>query len=120
MLDALVAAQHTAGMSFLQYYLATVDWIVTLAPVDSDKIVHTYVGLAIWLGTAVVLRRSLGSRLPLLAVIAAELANEVFDFFGRTHWNWPDTRGDLIATWFWPFVLFAALRWLPGLARRRD
>lgn len=105
-------------MSLLPYYLATIDWIVTLAPRGSDKIVHTYVGLAIWLGAAVVLRRSLGGRLPLLMVIVAELANETADYWGRAHWQWHDTQGDLIATLFWPFVLFAAIRWLPWLTRR--
>lgn len=106
-------------MSFIQHYLATVDWIVTFAPRDSDKIVHTYAGMTIWLGAAIVLRRPLGGRLPLLAVITAELLNEIFDFFGRKHWTWADTQGDLIATWFWPVVLFAAIRLMPWLTRKR-
>lgn len=95
------------------------DWIVlTFAPTQADKIVHTYVGLAIWLGAGVVLRRPLASRWPLIAVIAAETLNELYDYFFRVLWTWQDTKGDIIATWFWPFVLFAALRWLPWLTGR--
>ena len=100
-------------------YGRLMDWIVeTFAPTHPDKIVHTYVGLGIWLGVAVVMRRPLASRLPLIAVIAAESGNELYDYLFRRSWNWHDTQGDMIATWFWPFVLFAALRWLPWLNRR--
>lgn len=100
-------------------YGRLMDWIVlTFAPTQADKIVHTYVGLAIWLGAAVLFRRPLSSRLPLLMVIAAEGLNELYDLFFRAMWSWKDTRGDMIATWFWPVVLFAALRWLPWLRAR--
>ncbi|MBB3953551.1 hypothetical protein [Novosphingobium sediminicola] len=100
-------------------YGRLMDWIVdTFAPTQADKIVHTYVGLAIWLGAGVLLRRPLASRWPLIAVIAAETFNELYDYFFRTLWSWQDTKGDMLATWFWPFLLFAALRWLPWLTAR--
>jgi hypothetical protein len=107
-------------MQLLTDYGRLTDWIVlTFGPLQADKIVHTYVGLAIWLVAGVALRRPLSSVLPLLAVLAAEIGNEVYDVFFRTMWSWQDTKGDLIATWFWPCVLFAALRWLPWLTARR-
>lgn len=100
-------------------YGLLMDWIVdTFAPTQADKIVHTYVGLAIWLGAGVVLRRPLASRWPLIAVIVAESLNELYDVLFRALWSWQDTKGDMLATWFWPVVLFAALRWLPWLTGR--
>lgn len=100
-------------------YGRLMDWIVdTFAPQYPDKIVHTYVGLAIWLGAAVVMRRPLASRGPLIAVIVAESLNELYDVLFRTLWSWQDTKGDMLATWFWPVVLFSALRWLPWLNGR--
>jgi hypothetical protein len=106
-------------MSLLAHYLKLVDWIVTFAPSESDKIVHTYVGLAIWLITALALRRPLGSRVPIMAVVLAELLNEIFDYAGRTLWTWADTQGDVIATLFWPLVLFVVIRWIPAMTRSK-
>lgn len=107
-------------MSLLARYLELVDWIVTFAPSESDKIVHTYAGLTIWLMTALVLRRPLGSRGPIIAVVLAELLNEIFDYIGRAVWSWHDTQGDIIATLFWPVLLFSLIRWMPSMTRRQD
>lgn len=70
---------------------------------------HVYVGLGVFLGTAVVLRRRLGSALPWLAALAAACAGEMFDMrddlrtFGA--WHWQGSIHDLWNTLFWPTVL---------------
>ena len=80
---------------------------VQVAP---DKFIHVQVGLAIWCLSALVLRRSLRSPVPLAICILAEVANEVLDRLSAGSWRWADTAGDALATWFWPVVLFAILR----------
>jgi hypothetical protein len=78
--------------------------------VAPDKFIHVQVGLAIWCLSALVLRRSLRSPVPLAICILAEVANEVLDRMAAGSWKWGDTAGDALATWFWPVVLFAILR----------
>ena len=59
---------------------------------------HIYVGLAVFLLAAALLRRPLGSWLPIGAVVAAALAGEIWDLLdtyaagARLHWdrNWHD------------------------------
>jgi hypothetical protein len=48
---------------------------------------HVYAGLFLQLGAALVLRRSLRSPWPWLAVLVAEFGNEVYDY---TYEIWPD------------------------------
>lgn len=108
-------------MDLLQDYETTISWLVSLCP-EPDKFAHTYAGLAIWLVAALLLRRPLRSGWTLVPVIALELANETVDWLARGSWFWPDTARDLAATWFWPLVLFAALRlfpWLGGASARQ-
>lgn len=78
--------------------------------VGPDKFVHVQVGLAIWCLSAIVLKRSLRSLLPLALCFLAEIGNELLDRRYSGSWNWPDTAGDALATWFWPVALFLLLR----------
>ncbi|BCA62015.1 hypothetical protein HMP09_1249 [Sphingomonas sp. HMP9] len=81
-----------------------------------DKFAHTYAGLLLWLLTAILLRKPLSSRLPLVSLVVLEVGNEVIDRPAHGVWQWPDTLGDAAATWFWPFVIAASLRYLPWLS----
>lgn len=80
----------------------------------SDKFAHTYIGLSIWLVGALVLRKSrIRFEAALLLVVAIELANECVDRVAHGSWMWPDTLGDMAATWFWPALLTVSLRCFP-------
>jgi hypothetical protein len=105
-------------MPFAQNYEAVIAWIVDHCP-STDKFAHTYVGLAIWLGAAVVLRRPLHSWAPLAVVVVAEVANECVDRLAHGGWFWHDTLQDAFFTWFWPVVLGLALRKFPHLRRAK-
>ncbi len=91
-------------MSILQRYQEAI-WQVVKHSGGQDKFAHTYLGLAIWLVAALVLRRPRGAMLPLLIVIAAEIVNECVDRVTHRSWRWPDTLTDMAASWFWPVVL---------------
>jgi hypothetical protein len=82
-----------------------------------DKFAHTYAGLLIWLLAAIFLRKPLSSQQPLMVVVALECVNEIVDRIAHGAWRWPDTLGDAAATWFWPFVIAAFLRYLPWLSK---
>ena len=83
---------------------------------------HIYVGLAVFLAAAALLRRPLGSWAPIAAVLAVALAGEAWDLIetrgaGATpHWdrNWHDVWN----TCFWPAVLFLLARYTRLLSRR--
>lgn len=99
-----------------QLKLIAVDW--TGLPRDA---LHIYVGMAIFLGTAIVTRRSLAGPLPILAVAAAAVAGEISDvlYHVDTHEPvyWPDVWHDLWNTCFWPTALYLLARWTRVLKR---
>jgi cell shape-determining protein MreD len=88
-------------------------WLMQLTGLPKDTL-HVYVGLALFLLTAILLRRPLRSNLPIGVVILAALAGEAWDVLdthmaGRTirwAWNWHD----LWNTCFWPTILFLLAR----------
>ena len=87
-----------------QAYHAEVEHIVVSSGLG-DKFFHTNVGLLIWIGAALVFRRSLRSTLPLAIVVVAEISNEILDRIAVGSWRWSDTLCDMAVTWFWPVVL---------------
>lgn len=78
----------------------------------SDKLLHVHGGMAIFLLSAFALGKPLSDPLPLLIVVAAELANELRDRIINGSWRWADTLGDIASTLFWPVLIFAFLRLL--------
>lgn len=102
---------------FQQAKVALVHWLGL--PKDA---LHIYVGLAIFLLAAALLRRPLASRVPIAAVVAAALAGEAWDLIethaagARIHWdrNWHDIWN----TCFWPTVLFLLARYTRLFSRR--
>ncbi len=82
---------------------------------------HIYIGLAIFLGTAMVFRRSLRSWLPIGCVLAAALVGEAWDHLDgwryRQAYSLARSWHDLWNTLFWPAVLFLLARYTRLLRR---
>lgn len=80
----------------------------------SKDALHIYVGLSVFLITALVLRKSLRSFLPWLAVLLVALAGESLDAFDDIqslgHWRWGASIHDIVNTLFWPTVLLCLAR----------
>jgi hypothetical protein len=95
--------------------------LVQLLGLPRDAL-HIYVGLAIFLLAAALLRRPLASLVPIGAVVAAALVGEAWDLIetraagARPHYgrNWHDVWN----TCFWPAVLFLLARHTRLLNRR--
>ena len=83
---------------------------------------HIHIGLAIFLGVALVFR-SLASWIPWLALLAFELVNELMDvFYIGEHgigFDLGDSPKDIVNTMFWPTVVFLVARWLKRRAASR-
>lgn len=76
----------------------------------SDPILHLHAGMIVLLAARLVTRRRLATGLPLLIVIAAELANEILDRMILGWWAWPDTISDVFYTLLWPIILTVGAR----------
>ena len=94
--------------------------IMALVDLPKDAL-HIYVGLLVFLAAAALLKRPLGSRIPILAVLLVALAGELWDVIDtanareQIHWwrNWHDVWN----TMFWPTVLFLLARYTRVLRR---
>ena len=87
----------------------------------SNDALHVLVGVVVWLGLAVVLRRPLSSWLPWAGVAVLLLWNEVVDLFVE---QWPDAAQqygegakDLLLTLLVPTLIMLAVRCRPQLFR---
>lgn len=80
----------------------------------SHAVLHIHLGLALFLLSSWLFRRSPGSLLPWLFVVALELANEISDFLRYYVSGWPwtatNTIEDIVNTLFWPTVLLIIFR----------
>ncbi len=83
----------------------------------SDTILHLHAGMAIFLVARVVSGRSLGSWLPITIVLIAALGKEVADRIVYDSWRWQDTPWDVLATMFWPTMLWLGIRLRPLIER---
>jgi hypothetical protein len=77
----------------------------------SDSLLHVHAGLAVLFLARLITRRSLATPVPFLAVVVAEVANEIMDRLTYGSWRLEDTGLDLVNTLFWPFVLMVGLKW---------
>lgn len=75
---------------------------------------HIYVGMMVFLGVVVVLRKPLRSLLPWCAVLLAACLGEVLDMrddiASLGYWRWSASVHDIINTIFWPSVLLILAR----------
>lgn len=76
----------------------------------TEDLLHVHIGLAIFVLTALLLKRRMRSPWPLAVVAIMSLANEVVDFFTHEVWDWWPNTLDLVNTIFWPGVLFLLAR----------
>ena len=80
----------------------------------SKDALHIYVGLAVFLIAAAVLRKSLRSIAPWFAVVAIAVAGELFDMrddiYSFGYWRWWASLHDVLNTLFWPSVLLLHAR----------
>jgi len=87
--------------------------IVAATGLSKDAL-HIYVGLAVFLATAAVLRKPLRSVVPWLAVVAAAVAGEMLDMrddlASLGYWRWSASLHDILNTLFWPTVFFLLAR----------
>jgi hypothetical protein len=97
-------------MSGFQELKAT---IVATTGLSKDAL-HIYLGLLVLFGVALVLRQSLRSVLPWLAVVLVavllELPDMRDDFNSVGHWRWQASLHDIVNTLFWPTVLLFLAR----------
>ena len=93
-----------------------------LTGVSRDAL-HIFAGVGGQLFVAALLRRSVASPLPWLAVLGVEVANEAFDLSYET-WPdrpmWPGSVKDVLVTMLVPTVLLLLARYAPGLLHRAD
>jgi hypothetical protein len=87
------------------YYEAHKTAFGTWVGID-DWLLHTHVGMAIFLLIIVVFRRTMASPWPFAAVLVCEAINEYFDSLTYGSWRIPDTMRDVIFTLMWPFLIF--------------
>ena len=84
----------------------------------ANTVLHIHGGMLILLLARIVTRRSLGTFVPFIVVLAFELLNEAIDRLNHGAWRWGDTTSDIINTLFWPFILSLGIRLRP--LRRND
>src|SRR5687768_1749042 len=78
----------------------------------SEDLIHVHVGLAIFVVTALVLRRRMRSSKPLAVVATLALLNELLDY-GGPDWELGSSALDFVNTLVWPLVLFLVARRSP-------
>lgn len=87
--------------------------IVSATGLSKDTL-HVYVGLAVFLAAAFVLRRTLRSPLPWLVALVIAALGEIVDMrddiSSLGYWRWAASTHDIVNTIFWPTVLFCMAR----------
>ena len=95
-------------------------WLVDMLAMSKDAL-HVFVGMAVFLLAAALLRRPLRDWRPLLVVLLAALAGEAWDLLET--WQagqalrWGRSGHDVFITSFWPAILFGLARWTRLLRR---
>lgn len=83
-------------------------WLMHSIGLSRDAL-HIYVGLIVFFASAFVLRRQIGTWLPVLAVALVAIVGELFDLrddlntFG--YWRWYASLHDIVNTLFWPALI---------------
>src|SRR5690349_19817230 len=81
----------------------------------SENLLHLHAGLAIFVLTALLLRKRMRSWIPLTVVVTLALLNEFIDYWAGLRWDLASSAIDLLNTILWPSVLFLLAR-RPGRA----
>lgn len=95
--------------AFQEFKLA----IVSATGLSKDAL-HIYVGLLVFFGVVVLLRRRVGSPGPWLAALCVAAALEVMDmrdsFASMGRWDWAASLHDVVNTLFWPTAILLLAR----------
>src|SRR5471030_1666390 len=87
--------------------------IVSATGLSKDTL-HVYVGLAVFLAAALVLRKPLRSPLPWLVALVIAVLGEIVDMrddiSSLGYWRWAASVHDIVNTIFWPTVLLGLAR----------
>ncbi|KQX26181.1 MULTISPECIES: hypothetical protein [unclassified Sphingomonas] len=83
-----------------------------------DTLLHVHAGMAIFVLSRLIFRRSFASPVPLACIYLAEALNELLDRLNHGRWM-PDTGSDILNTIFWPTIIFAMARYPRGIRRPR-
>ena len=100
------------------------EWLEAFSGLDMDAL-HVHAGLLIQFLAAWTSRRSLRSPLPWLVVLAAVIANEIYDLSidpwpeAERHSQWAESAKDMINTMILPTVLLVMARYAPALLTGR-
>lgn len=95
-------------------------WLAQTFAMSKDAL-HVSIGLAVFLGVAMLFRLPLRSGRPLLAVLLAAIAGEAWDLYET--WKadqtllWGRSGHDVWMTLLWPTILFLLARWTRVLKR---
>jgi hypothetical protein len=76
----------------------------------SEDLLHVHAGLAIFLLTALLLRKRMRSWIPIGFVVALALGNELIDYGRGKGWDITSSSIDFLNTIFWPTLLFLLAR----------
>jgi hypothetical protein len=102
---AVIAKKATVLPDFVTYYEAHKTGFAHWVGVN-DWLLHTHIGMAIFVSVIIIFRRTLTSPWPLIVVSIAELANEYLDRLAYGSWRVPDTLRDVAFTLSWPLLFF--------------
>jgi cell shape-determining protein MreD len=95
-------------------------YLIDLVGLSRDAL-HVYVGLAVFLVAAILMRRPMSDWRPLAAVFLVAIAGETWDLIERLAPGqapfWAGNWHDLWNTMFWPLALFLLAR-APKLLKR--
>jgi hypothetical protein len=75
-----------------------------------DDLMHVHLGLAIFVLSALILRKPMRSAWPIGLVVALALINEVVDYFVTPNWSPGLSLLDIVNSVFWPTLLFLIAR----------
>jgi len=97
--------------------------LVKLTSLSKDAL-HIYVGMALFLITRWLLRKSRHQWIAWVVVLAAAVGGEVLDIWGDVakglHPRWDASLHDLVNTTFWPTVIALMLKWTSIFSKRPD
>lgn len=110
-------------MDMLQSYIDMTNALVETAGA-THAMMHIHAGLALYLGTQLLLRTRRASVVALGVVVTAALLHEAIERLYYDGWRWADTSGDIALTLFWPVAitlvgLYRRKRWELERGRRR-
>ena len=93
----------------IEKYLA---WKATLSGQMgiSESLLHLHAGLAIFVVTALLLRKRMRSWIPLAVVVVLAMVNEMIDYRYSPGWDVGASLKDLANTIVWPLILFLLAR----------